>query len=478
MSSPSGNKNNLTSNAGAGAHPLVKGNNSDLGSVDDLQFNASLDALFGGSEQVPTTHQYHHTNSRSSTASMAPPPPPQQGLFACNGYPDMDVFGQNSTSGQTNIMMTSFGAGKALSSGNSPRADVVTSSGSNSNLKAPTTSTSRTSPRAGRKAPPPSSASISSASASASKKSTKRGSNSSVSSSSASKRRRRGGGDNSSCNSVSEDESDAKSRKRDRNLREQQRSHRITQQIEELRSVLAQANIPFKPDKYNTLVTVAEYIKQLQQKSSMLDSEHSKLLQTVQKTNEMVNNQYISTSTSGVNAPGEQVDGTADDTDDMVYVQGIDYESVFQRCGVPLAVASIDGRFMDCNRAFEKLTGYSRDELVPVEHVGDIPLAVSSMGASKKNVNTSKNLSLFNLLQREDMESVFLSMSQMLQQPEPDELHPSTDYWSGVVRLSRNPTANVSPYRTCEYLTTAFIVCYFCMESSRRVLIAWLFRCE
>eukprot|EP00957_Ditylum_brightwellii_P153489 11681359-Ditylum_brightwellii.AAC.1 len=77
-------------------------------------------------------------------------------------------------------------------------------------------------------------------------------------------------------------------RRYERNLREQQRSYKISQQIKELRTVLAESHIPFKPNKFSILLSVVEYIKQLQQRSIVLDNEHKKLIMTIQQTKEMV----------------------------------------------------------------------------------------------------------------------------------------------------------------------------------------------
>lgn len=253
---------------------------------------------------------------------------------------------------------------------------------------------------------------------------------------------------------VSEDEEDKHKRRHGRNLREQQRSQKITRQIEHLRDVLAAANIAFKPDKYSTLVTVADYIKQLQAKSAALDGEHSKLLNTITKTNEMVNDQYLPASTNGRNPPGD-VDlcgsGTGDGSE-TVFVRNIDYRSVFASCGVPLAVASIDGRLLDCNVEFEKVTGYSREELLPCEQSTVISAdeARSSSAAglppSGGKQKTISNLSLFNLLSRDHMERVFLAMSKILKRPKvAGAAKPAAgdDLWVGDVVLGRHPDTKV-----------------------------------
>jgi PAS domain-containing protein len=250
---------------------------------------------------------------------------------------------------------------------------------------------------------------------------------------------------------VSDDEGDTKVRKQGRNLREQQRSQKITQQIDILKEVLASSNISFKPDKYSTLVTVAEYIKQLQAKSAALDEDHKKLSTTISKTNEMIDGQYVPASTDGKDIPGGVDLGevtTNTDAFDGVFVTNIDYKSVFGSCGVPLAVASIDGRFLDCNAEFLKLIDYSREELLPCQQLSVIAEETpSSAGVAAPQhaaaQASDRNLSLFNLLNRDHMEGVFLAMSQMLKKPLKNAIarpkSPEEDCWAGDVYLGRLP---------------------------------------
>ncbi len=304
---------------------------------------------------------------------------------------------------------------------------------------------------------------------------------------------------------VSDSEDDCFRRRHDRNLREQRRSQKITNQIDELREVLAAAGVRFKPDKYSTLVSVVEYVKQLQGRSAMLDMEHKNLLDTITKTNEMVNEPYTgntgaaASSTAGdpngskpdaaVSGGNNNVNGVASggqgdiyNDDELVFVRNVDYKCIFERCGMPLAVASIDGRLMDCNQEFVKLTGYRREELLPnepkqqkeqqnsatVDDESFSPNSIfpdgptsSSSNAVAKNSNTGsttrsnknanlRNFSLFNLLSRDNMEQVFVSLSEMLKKPPKEEngtnMVSNADYWSGTVRLSRNTHIEV---RTC-----------------------------
>lgn len=338
----------------------------------------------------------------------------------------------------------------------------------------------------------------------------------------ASRKRIRGG----TSMAVSDSEDESSRRRHDRNLREQRRSQKITNQIDQLREVLAAASVRFKPDKYSTLVSVVEYVKQLQRRSSMLDMEHKKLLDTITRTNEIVNEPYLAntgtsaSSTTGStrssnhggmgtnatkpdsalsngvggneNATGVAAGGDIYNDDELVFVRNIDYKLIFERCGMPLAVASIDGRLIDCNEEFVKLTGYRREELLPNEKhqnqrrqqelqqqgsaiISDdvrssfLPGSVfpdgptsSSSNNDNRNVMMNKepdahsgretsetrNFSLFNLLSRNNMEEVFVSLSEMLKQPPAEENGVSSvsksDYWSGNVRLSRNTHLEVS----------------------------------
>jgi PAS domain-containing protein len=246
---------------------------------------------------------------------------------------------------------------------------------------------------------------------------------------------------------VSEDEGDRLKRRHDRNAREQQRSHRITEQIDNLKEVLGEANVPFKPDKFSTLVTVSDYIIQLQAKSAMLDAEHKKLIDTISKTNEVMNDRSgaVPNKSDGSGNTSEDKSQTTED-DDNLFGLNVDYRSVFARCGVPLAVLSIDGRFLDCNDEFERLTGHTRDELLPLESlettVPDVASSDGAAGEASQIANTqshARNLSLFNLLGRESMEGAFMAMSEMLKHPAEDQPAgtKTRDHWTGIVGLGR-----------------------------------------
>lgn len=273
---------------------------------------------------------------------------------------------------------------------------------------------------------------------------------------------------------ISEDESERKKRRSERNLREQERSHRITDRISELRTLLAEAGVHFKPDRYSTLVGVVNYIKMLQTRSKTLDEEHRRLINTISSADRLSNGGGTTTVQSHNEALGENTSRSSTDSNAdeefLVFVQGIDYKFIFASCAVALAIASVDGRFVDCNDEFLRVTEYSRGELLGEEctseegghsstsgeegvtkspAIGGLVTVSTCTSANSSELTTAAavapaatkspspdlhtsfasrpptevrlrkrpHLSLFNLLGREDMETVYAAMSRMLKAP-------------------------------------------------------------
>jgi PAS domain-containing protein len=157
----------------------------------------------------------------------------------------------------------------------------------------------------------------------------------------------------------------AEKRRHERNLREQQRSYRISQQIKELREVLTESNVPFKPNKYSILMSVVDYIKQLQSRAIMLDTEHQKLITTIRETNELASSG--ATPSSGAEEPDATNNTSGADygsDNKMLFVQGLDYRSLFEQCPAALGIAALDGRILECNSEFNMLLRFKRDELL------------------------------------------------------------------------------------------------------------------
>lgn len=225
---------------------------------------------------------------------------------------------------------------------------------------------------------------------------------------------------------ISEDEGEMDKRRIERNMREQERSKRISSQISQLKGLLAAANVRFKPDKFNTLVSVHSYIKTLQQRQALLDEEQRKLVDTITKSNELVAksqtghctfpiSEEASETSFGQNVvPNCQTTHSVDD-EILAFVRGLDYKNVFSKIQIALCVTSIDGRLLDCNDEFARVCSLSRDILVSsgLRKPDEMdPVEQAEAGKSP--------LSLFNLManrmSREDMQNVFEAMSSMLKQ--------------------------------------------------------------
>uniref|UniRef100_A0A7S3P4G4 BHLH domain-containing protein n=1 Tax=Amphora coffeiformis TaxID=265554 RepID=A0A7S3P4G4_9STRA len=161
----------------------------------------------------------------------------------------------------------------------------------------------------------------------------------------------------------------AERRRYDRNLREQQRSYRISQQIKVLRDTLEESKIPFKPNKFSILVSVVEYIKQLQTRAIMLDAEHQKLIDTIRQTNEMVNSGQVTSSVESSMDDCAMADPVVSSGSDMselslAAAKELNFQTIFQCCPAGVAVCSLDGRILTCNKSFESSLGVKQDEVL------------------------------------------------------------------------------------------------------------------
>jgi preprotein translocase subunit Sss1 len=126
--------------------------------------------------------------------------------------------------------------------------------------------------------------------------------------------------------------SNEEKKRQEKNIREQKRSQQISQQIKELRQVLTESKVPFQKNKYSILMSVVDYIKNLQERAIFLDSEHGKLIHTIQQTSEFVNNGMI-------HHQDEENVNVGNDAE-LLYVQGLDYKAIFEQCVFPIAVAA------------------------------------------------------------------------------------------------------------------------------------------
>ena len=214
-------------------------------------------------------------------------------------------------------------------------------------------------------------------------------------------------------------------RKQDRNAREQKRSLKISQQIGHLKDVLEEDGKKVKNSKMAILVSVQEYIRELESQISVLQlSRNSALGQQPQQPQQA--QQQAGGPGKGEDGGGGSVGGSGGDgvaalmlpppaltmtskksaamssvssasgEDAMTAAgvegaSGVDYQSLFHQVSTPLAVAGVDGRFVDANARFQMATGYSKEEL--------------------------GKLTLFNLVCPEDLQETFGTVARMLNEP-------------------------------------------------------------
>ena len=269
--------------------------------------------------------------------------------------------------------------------------------------------------------------------------------------------------------SISEDEGDNEKRRRDRNQREQSRSQRIATQISDLKRLLVDSDVPFKPDKFSTLVSVHTYIKTLQQRASLLDEEHQKLVDTITKSNEIVHESqhghHVASNASNsvperqYSASGHAIIPTRglkspEEDELLVFVRGLDYKSVFSKVRIALCVTSVDGQLLNCNDEFVRACGLQRNILIAAGLRQPDEENSGEMGQAGK-----QPLAFFNLLAREDMHNVFEAMSGMLKtvhkeaavkkeqvgglvKYEPASI--KSDHWSSEIHHCHNSSQRVS----------------------------------
>lgn len=178
-------------------------------------------------------------------------------------------------------------------------------------------------------------------------------------------------------------------RRHERNVREQQRSHKISQQIKELRTVLNESKVPYKPNKFSILLSVADYIKRLQTRATLLDGEHRKLMTCIRETNDLLNNP------EAASARRPQEAGNVGNDADLIFVDGLNYKALFQQCSNALGIAALDGTFLMCNDQFESMSGISKNQslfnVLGKEARHDMIKIMGSVMRKKEKINQQDN---------------------------------------------------------------------------------------
>jgi len=216
-------------------------------------------------------------------------------------------------------------------------------------------------------------------------------------------------------------------KREERNAREKERSFRISRQINELRSLLSSGGVIVpKGTKSSVLTEAANYIRMLQQHQYRSEIDRHQLVQQIQMIGGGALGQPAATAVrhvaaqngvwslgnfggvppksammyhqpalaSGVSSdPNVQQQQTAP-SDGAVLpnkLEDPDYRYVFNSSTVGMAIASMGGAFIDCNKLFCKLSEYTKQEVC--------------------------SMTIFNITARQDLQHAFDLISQMLSSP-------------------------------------------------------------
>jgi len=197
-------------------------------------------------------------------------------------------------------------------------------------------------------------------------------------------------------------------RREERNLREKERSLKITQQIHELRNLLSMGGVIVPKGTKSTILTeVANYIRLLQQHQYRSEMDKAQLVQEVQRIgNGAIGDkaayairhaaaQNVVSSVANLpegqvpSAEPQQSAGNPGELSDTLGDR--EYRCVFNSCSVGMAIATMGGSFIDCNLAFTELSSYTKAEL--------------------------KEMTIFNITSRDDLQGAFDMMSHLITPP-------------------------------------------------------------
>lgn len=201
-------------------------------------------------------------------------------------------------------------------------------------------------------------------------------------------------------------------KKKIRNMRDQQRSQSINNQIKELRDLLQENGKKFeKTDKFSTLDTVMQFLKETQNRISSLETEYERYTKNNDKKSNVLSHPEVN------------------------------YSAIFHKNPIAQATLSLDGKFIDVNEEFEVLTGFARYELFISSDASD---------------NSEDDSSLFHILDTpETVKRVCKAMSQLIEcsdanaekemngekNSDSDNHKVDTDhrFWQGDICSKKNP---------------------------------------
>jgi PAS domain-containing protein len=142
-----------------------------------------------------------------------------------------------------------------------------------------------------------------------------------------------------------------------RNIREQQRSFKISKQIDQLKELLQSSGFRLeKSSKTSVLAGVAEYVKELQTKSQEIDNGFRRVILQSDVDVADLEQQEIET--------GTEIEIEKNpfllDREDLADCQ---FREIFYSSPIPLALTDKEGRFLDCNQPFLEVASLSKELL-------------------------------------------------------------------------------------------------------------------
>jgi len=187
-------------------------------------------------------------------------------------------------------------------------------------------------------------------------------------------------------------------RRLDRNAREQRRSKKITSQIDQLRQVLRAAGRPVKSNKSSVLSETADYIRDLQKKRQALEAAGNTSYPGMGAAADdgwggqpRRMDQDTWASQPGGFGSGNVASAAVSQATGRLVSEHSYRLAFFDGC-IPMAIATMDGCFVDGNKRFVEVTSYSKAELL--------------------------KLTIFNLTAPHDLQDTFSRVSQMLRSTE------------------------------------------------------------
>ena len=158
----------------------------------------------------------------------------------------------------------------------------------------------------------------------------------------------------------------ADKKRQDRNAREQQRSLKISKQIENLKELLEGSGVSVKSSKFSVLEGVADYLKSLQDQIDQGSREVVELGGSVSGVHDydvtggnFVVSSSSSSSSSSLAAGTGAEDGAADGVNVMNSsrkgITNTAFKSIVLNMPTPLALAAWDGTIVACNDSFKRI---------------------------------------------------------------------------------------------------------------------------